>query len=62
MWVILWRDIIDSALNPDGGILLESELTVYMHLVKLVEAAHLIDVRETAHVRGDLKNRLIENY
>ena len=32
-------------------------LSLYLHLTKLVEAAHLIDVRETTHIGGHLKNR-----
>jgi hypothetical protein len=33
-------------------------LTIYFHLTKLVEAAHLIDVREITHIGGMIKNRL----
>jgi hypothetical protein len=32
-------------------------LSIYFHLTKLVEAAHLIDVRENTHVGGQIKNR-----
>jgi hypothetical protein len=32
-------------------------LPIYFHLTKLVEAAHLIDVREITHVGGYIKNR-----
>lgn len=32
-------------------------LSIYFHLTKLIEAAHLIDVRETTHIGGHLKNR-----
>jgi len=35
-------------------------LSLYFHLTKLVEAAHLIDVRETTHIGGHLKNRAKE--
>jgi len=45
-WINTWRDIVDGALNPDGGSYLEHELTVYIQLAKLIEAAHLVDVRE----------------
>lgn len=31
-------------------------LSLYLHLTKLIEATHLIDVRETTHVGGHLKN------
>jgi hypothetical protein len=33
-------------------------LSIYIHLTKLLEAAHLIDVRETTHIDGRIKNRL----
>ena len=45
-WINTWRDIVDGALNADGGSYLEHELTVYIYLAKLIEAAHLVDVRE----------------
>lgn len=33
-------------------------LSLYFQLTKLVEAAHLIDVREVNHVGGHVKNRI----
>jgi len=33
-------------------------LSIYIHLTKLIEAAHLIDVRENTHIGGHIKNRL----
>jgi len=33
-------------------------LQIYFHLTKLVEAAHLIDVREITHIGGRIKNRI----
>ncbi len=33
-------------------------LQIYFHLTKLVEAAHLIDVREITHICGRIKNRI----
>jgi hypothetical protein len=60
-WLTIWRDIIDGALCPEEARFSINELTVYTYLVKLVEAAHLIDVRETVHIRGRLKNRAAEN-
>jgi len=33
-------------------------LNIYFHLTKLIEAAHLIDVREVTHIGGNIKNRL----
>ena len=35
-------------------------LRIYFHLTKLMEAAHLIDVREVTHVGGELKPALTE--
>jgi hypothetical protein len=35
-------------------------LSIYCYLTKLIEAAHLIDVRETNHIGGIVKNRLRE--
>lgn len=35
-------------------------LGIYLSLTKLIEAAHLIDVREVTHIRGVIKNRLRE--
>ncbi|SFW82283.1 hypothetical protein [Chitinophaga sancti] len=32
-------------------------LTIYFHLVKLLEAVHLIDVREITHIEGRIKNK-----
>jgi hypothetical protein len=60
-WLTIWQDIIDGALCPEEARFSINELTVYTYLVKLVEAAHLIDVRETVHIRGHLKNRAAEN-
>ncbi|MEC5143121.1 hypothetical protein [Chitinophaga sp. 212800010-3] len=37
-------------------------LSLYLQLNKIVEAAHLIDVREIIHVDGHLKNRLKTTY
>ncbi|WP_431217169.1 hypothetical protein ACQ86N_23085 [Puia sp. P3] len=33
-------------------------IDVYVHLTKLVEAVHLIDVREVNHIGGNIKNRI----
>ena len=32
--------------------------SIYFHLTKLVEAAHLIDVREISHIGGRIKSRI----
>jgi hypothetical protein len=37
-------------------------LQIYFHLTKLVEAAHLIDVREITHIGGRIKNRIKKKY
>ena len=37
-------------------------LQIYFHLTKLVEAAHLIDVREITHIGGRIKNRIEKRY
>ena len=37
-------------------------LPIYFHLTKLVEAAHLIDVREVTHIGVSIKNRLKKKY
>jgi hypothetical protein len=37
-------------------------LPIYFHLTKVVEAAHLIDVREITHIGGSIKNRLKKKY
>lgn len=33
-------------------------LSIYLHLTKLIEAAHLIDVREIYHIGGMMKHRI----
>ena len=35
-------------------------LGIYFHLTKLIEAVHLIDVREITHIGGTIKNRFKE--
>jgi hypothetical protein len=37
-------------------------LSIYCYLTKLIEAAHLIDVREVTHVGGHIKNRYKKGY
>lgn len=61
-WVKDWENIVELALVSDSQVLQHSELVLYFHLAKLVEAAHLIDVRENVHVGGRLKDRRIEIY
>lgn len=60
-WKKELQAILNYALVSTG--LTESEtelnvLSIYIHLNKLVEAAHLIDVREITHIEGHIKNRL----
>lgn len=56
-WISDLELITDSALTPAKGCLLLDSLTTYFYLAKLIEAAHLIDVREVTHIGGTLKNR-----
>lgn len=44
----------------EAGIEIDT-LSIYFHLTKLVEAAHLIDVREINHIGGRIKNRVKVN-
>ena len=60
-WVHDLEEIVDSALSESNGELGLEMICVYSHLVKLTEAAHLINVREVTHIGGILKNRFIEN-
>jgi hypothetical protein len=54
------NDILEYALVTtsfwDAGIEANS-LSIFTHLTKLVEAIHLIDVREINHIGGNIKNR-----
>lgn len=59
-WVKEWENIVEWALLCDSQMLPVSELVLYSHLAKLVEAAHLVDVREVTHVDGHLKNRFLQ--
>lgn len=54
------EEILSSTLSKyaDYAELNVHVLPMYIHLMKLIEAAHLIDVRETTHVHGHIKNRL----
>jgi hypothetical protein len=57
-WKSDLHDIVDYALIRDS--LISSDVdgfSIYFYLVKLVEAAHLIDVREINHIGGIIKNR-----
>ena len=62
-WKRELQDLVDHALSRtslwESGIDFDT-LPIYLHLTKLVEAAHLIDVREITHIGGHIKNRLKE--
>ena len=48
-WMQCWEQVVENALNSDTTAI-TAPLTVCIHLIKLVEAAHLVDVREVTHV------------
>ncbi|AEV98140.1 hypothetical protein A4D02_33655 [Niastella koreensis] len=60
-WKVELQDLLEYALVetslPEAG---ENKdmLSLYFHLSKLIEAAHLIDVRENNHIGGNPKNRI----
>ena len=58
-WLYDWKEIVDAALSQCTGELNLEMIALYTRLCKLVEAAHLINVREVNHVGGMLKNRFI---
>jgi len=56
-WLNDWKEVVDCALSQCSGELNLEMISVYTHLCKLVEASHLINVREVNHIGGMLKNR-----
>jgi hypothetical protein len=60
-WKRELNDLLEYALVEtsmyEAGIY-KDVLSLYFHLIKLVEAAHLIDVREINHIGGIPKNRI----
>lgn len=60
-WKSDLQEILNYALGKDtlfeAGIYIDC-LSIYLHLTKLIEAAHLIDVREIYHIGGMIKNRM----
>jgi len=60
-WKLELQDLLDYALVEtslsEAGIE-KDMLSLYFHLSKLIEAAHLIDVREISHIDGIPKNRI----
>ncbi|RFM26995.1 hypothetical protein [Deminuibacter soli] len=60
-WKKALKPLQEYVLSPDPVFeCMESadSLQIYRYLLKLIEAAHLIDVREINHVGGRIKNRL----
>ncbi len=55
IWLDYWIKACDRALCPERSTYPLSELKICTQLLKLIEAAHLIDVREVVHVSGSLK-------
>ncbi|GAB3420699.1 hypothetical protein [Niabella aquatica] len=45
-WLHCWEQVVDGAFCGDGSFAPVAPFKVHSHLAKLVEAAHLIDVRE----------------
>lgn len=54
-WLRNWHRIVKAALAAKPLRRAPDVLALYFYLVKLIEAAHLIDVRETTHIDGTLK-------
>ncbi|WP_460685722.1 hypothetical protein [Niabella aquatica] len=54
-WVQDWEEMTECALSPQSSGTERNTLQFYTRLVKLVEAAHLIDVREVTHMGEHLK-------
>ena len=62
-WMTDFRTIAEYALvktSLSEGCIDMDILSIYLYLTKLIEAAHLIDVREITHIGGTIKNRLSE--
>ena len=60
-WVHDFEETADCALSKNSGELGLEMIAIYSHLVKLTEAAHLINVREVTHIGGLLKNRFVKD-
>ena len=56
-WLRDWEEAVDCALSQSSGGMELDRIATYTHLLKLVEAAHLINLREVNHIGGTLKNR-----
>ncbi len=60
-WLHDWQETVEWALAQGSGELGLDMMEMYGYLAKLIEAAHLINLREVTHVGGILKNRFIDN-
>ncbi len=56
-WLHCWEQVVQGALCHDDALAPPAPVELYSHLAKLVEAAHLMDVREVTNVGGCLKGR-----
>lgn len=56
-WLHDWEEAVDCALSKSSGGMDLDKIAIYTRLCKLVEAVHLINVREVNHIGGTLKNR-----
>ncbi len=54
-WLNIWQDRVDAALCPEDSGTFVNDFRVLKYLSKLVEALHLINVREVHHLNGRLK-------
>ena len=59
--MLCWQTISEHPSYQQEGYT-DGEKWLYFHLTKLIEAAHLIDVREITHIGGSIKNRLKKKY
>lgn len=58
-WLHDWEELVESALSKNAGGLGLEMTEVHHCLIKLVEAGHLINVREVNHIDGRLKSRFL---
>ena len=60
-WVQCWEQVVEGALCGDTSFAPAAPLRVYDHLARLVEAAHLVDVREIIHAEGAYRTAADKN-
>ncbi|HEU5053486.1 MAG TPA: hypothetical protein VFT78_10245 [Hanamia sp.] len=58
-WLYLWTEAVENALSEHSGGEEFERIRVFLLLNKLVEATHLINVREVNHIGGRMKNRVV---